>query len=66
MFFHTQNKKLNMLWIKKQRDSVGAFNEPVPLKKVHVDARLHSFAADVTLTQVFQNDESVAVEAVYW
>jgi hypothetical protein len=55
-----------MLWIKKQSDSVGASKDPVPLKEIHVDARLHSFAADVTLTQVFQNDESVPIEAVYW
>ncbi|CAF1392101.1 unnamed protein product [Rotaria sordida] len=54
-----------MLWIKKQSDLVGASNDPVPLKEIHVDARLHSFAADVTLTQVFQNNESVPIEAVY-
>jgi hypothetical protein len=55
-----------MLWIKKETSSLVASKESVPLKEVRVDARLHSFAADVTLTQVFQNDNSVPIEAVYW
>ncbi|CAF4112423.1 unnamed protein product [Rotaria sp. Silwood2] len=38
----------------------------VPLKKVHVDATIRSFAADVTITQVFRNDENVPIEAVYF
>ncbi|CAF0897377.1 unnamed protein product [Adineta steineri] len=55
-----------MLYIKKQQtSSLAASKELVPLKEVRVDARIHSFAADVTLTQVFQNDESMPVEAVY-
>ncbi|CAF1182039.1 unnamed protein product [Rotaria sordida] len=37
----------------------------VPLKQVRVDAKIRSFAADVIITQVFQNDEFVSVEAVY-
>ncbi len=37
----------------------------VPLKKVHVDANIRSFAADVTIQQVFQNDETTPIEAVY-
>ncbi|CAF1013391.1 unnamed protein product [Rotaria sordida] len=37
----------------------------VPLKQVRVDAKIRSFAADVIITQVFQNDEFVPVEAVY-
>ncbi|UJR18035.1 hypothetical protein I4U23_004936 [Adineta vaga] len=41
------------------------FKELVPLKEVSIDARIHSFAADVTITQVFQNDESIPIEAVY-
>ncbi len=55
-----------MLRIKQEVTSAAASNKIVPLKQVRVDAKLRSFAADVTLTQVFQNDESVAVEAVYW
>ena len=37
----------------------------VPLKSIQVDSRIRSFAADVTITQVFKNDESIPIEAVY-
>ncbi|CAF4648584.1 unnamed protein product, partial [Rotaria sp. Silwood2] len=37
----------------------------VPLKKVFVEATIHSFAADVTIIQVFRNDEETPIEAVY-
>ncbi|CAF1250191.1 unnamed protein product [Rotaria sordida] len=37
----------------------------VPLKKVNIDATIQSFAADVTITQVFRNDEKTSIEAVY-
>ncbi|CAF3800096.1 unnamed protein product [Adineta steineri] len=37
----------------------------VPLKKVNIKAELYSFAADVTITQVFRNDEQIPIEAVY-
>ena len=37
----------------------------VPLKEVSVDATVRSFAADVTITQVFRNDETKPIEAVY-
>ncbi len=55
-----------MLRIKQQTNPSVTLKESVPLKEVHVEACLHSFAADVTLTQVFRNDESVPIEAVYW
>lgn len=55
-----------MLRIKQEQTSGSTSNKTVPLKQVHIDTKLRSFAADVTLTQVFQNEESVAVEAVYW
>ncbi len=55
-----------MLRVKQEVASVEASNKIVPLKQVRIDSKLRSFAADVTLTQVFQNEESVAVEAVYW
>jgi len=55
-----------MLRIKQEQTSELTSNKTVPLKRVRVDAKLHSFAADVIITQVFQNDEPVAVEAVYW
>jgi len=37
----------------------------VPLKRVNVEAKVQSFAADVTITQVFRNDETKPIEAVY-
>ena len=37
----------------------------VPLKRVNVEATIRSFAADVTITQVFRNDETTPIEAVY-
>ena len=37
----------------------------VPLKRVNVEATVRSFAADVTITQVFRNDETKPIEAVY-
>ena len=37
----------------------------VPLKRVSVEATIRSFAADVTITQVFRNDETTPIEVVY-
>ncbi|CAF2453889.1 unnamed protein product [Rotaria sp. Silwood2] len=37
----------------------------VPLKKVHVEAYINSFAADVTVKQTFRNDDTKPIEAVY-
>ena len=37
----------------------------VPLKRINVEATIRSFAADVTITQVFRNDETKPIEAVY-
>ncbi|CAF3765012.1 unnamed protein product [Rotaria sp. Silwood1] len=54
-----------MLRIKQEIASSVASDKVVPLKKVYVDAKIYSFAADVTITQVFENDESMPVEAVY-
>ncbi|CAF3965719.1 unnamed protein product, partial [Rotaria sordida] len=54
-----------MLRITQEVPSLTASDKIVPLKQVRVDAKLRSFAADVIITQVFQNDESVPVEAVY-
>ncbi|CAF1045856.1 unnamed protein product [Didymodactylos carnosus] len=39
--------------------------EYVPLKRVNVEATIRAFAADVTITQVFRNDETTPIEAVY-
>ncbi|UJR07172.1 hypothetical protein I4U23_011460 [Adineta vaga] len=38
----------------------------VPLKKVDIDATINSFAADVTITQIFYNNENKPFEAVYY
>ncbi|CAF1315725.1 unnamed protein product [Rotaria magnacalcarata] len=37
----------------------------VPLKQVSVEAYIKSFAADVTIKQIFRNDETKPIEAVY-
>jgi len=37
----------------------------VPLKQVNIEATIRSYAADVTITQVFENNETVPIEAVY-
>jgi hypothetical protein len=39
--------------------------EYVPLKRVNIEATVNAFAADVTITQVFRNDETTPIEAVY-
>lgn len=49
-------------------DTTASRTQPkryVPLKQVSVQARIHSFAANVTIQQVFRNDETVPIEAVY-
>ncbi|CAF1531105.1 unnamed protein product [Adineta steineri] len=38
----------------------------VPLKKVNVNVTIDSFAADVTITQIFYNNENIPIEAVYY
>ncbi|CAF0977763.1 unnamed protein product [Rotaria sordida] len=55
-----------MLRIQQEVTSSAASDEVVPLKQIPVDAQLLSFVADALITQIFQNDESVPVEAVYW
>ncbi|CAF1202574.1 unnamed protein product [Adineta ricciae] len=37
----------------------------VPLKNISAEANIHWFAADVTLTQIYFNEESNSIEAVY-
>lgn len=39
--------------------------EYIPLKKIRVDANIRSFAVDVTIEQIFRNDEEKSIEAVY-
>lgn len=46
--------------------SFGTSSSPfIPLQQVSVEARIRSFAADVTIRQVFENRESFPIEAVY-
>ncbi|CAF3413897.1 unnamed protein product, partial [Rotaria sp. Silwood2] len=56
-----------MLRIKQ--DSVFSTQQPeqqyVPLKQVSVEAYIKLFAADVTIKQIFRNDETIPIEAVY-
>lgn len=55
--------------LQKKRDWYEPINESsqfnIPLKRLRVDANIRSFAANVTITQVFRNDEEVPIEAVY-
>ncbi|CAF0856477.1 unnamed protein product [Didymodactylos carnosus] len=37
----------------------------IPLKQIKVSTKIHSFAADVTITQFFHNEEQTSIEAVY-
>jgi len=37
----------------------------VPLKRVNIDATIRSFVGDVKITQIFRNDETTSIEAVY-
>ncbi|CAF2933261.1 unnamed protein product [Rotaria sp. Silwood2] len=37
----------------------------VPLKQVSIEAYIKSFAADVTIKQIFCNDDTIPIEAVY-
>jgi len=39
--------------------------QTVPLKRVKIEAIIRSFAADVSITQVFHNDEDTPIEVVY-
>ncbi|CAF1337573.1 unnamed protein product [Rotaria sordida] len=39
--------------------------EYVPLQRVNIEATIRAFAADVTITQVFRNNEKTPIEAVY-
>ncbi|CAF4485146.1 unnamed protein product [Rotaria sp. Silwood2] len=57
-----------MLRIKTRSNSIDnrqQLQNYVPLKQVSVDATIRSFAADVTINQVFRNDEATPIEAVY-
>ncbi|CAF0735610.1 unnamed protein product [Didymodactylos carnosus] len=55
--------------MQRKRDWDSSIHESlplyVPLKRVSADATIRSFAANVTITQVFQNHEAVPIEAVY-
>ncbi|CAF2966943.1 unnamed protein product [Rotaria sp. Silwood2] len=44
---------------------VNDSSKTIPLKQVNVSAKIHAFIADVTITQLFQNEEKTSVEAIY-
>jgi len=44
---------------------INQATQVVPLKNVNIHSLIRSFAADVTITQVFRNDEETPIEAVY-
>ncbi|CAF0840024.1 unnamed protein product [Adineta ricciae] len=46
-------------------NNVSVQDKFVPLKEVHIEGKIHSFAADVTIKQIFRNDENNPIEAVY-
>ncbi|CAF4077914.1 unnamed protein product, partial [Rotaria sp. Silwood1] len=49
-------------WDASIRESLQVY---IPLKQVNVEATIRAFAANVTITQIFHNDETVPIEAVY-
>ncbi|CAF1292907.1 unnamed protein product [Didymodactylos carnosus] len=55
-------KRNKMLRIKSNTVNESKY---VPFKSVSVDTKIRSFCADVTITQLFQNDEQQPIEAVY-
>ncbi|CAF0897560.1 unnamed protein product [Adineta steineri] len=54
-----------MLRIKNDLQANLSQEKYVPLKQVNIEGKIHSFAADVTIKQIFRNDESTSIEAVY-
>jgi hypothetical protein len=38
----------------------------VPLKEINIQSKILSFAADVTITQIFRNDEYKSIETIYY
>jgi hypothetical protein len=51
-----------MLRVKQNYLSTGQY---VPLKQVIIEASIYLFAADVTIKQIFRNNERTSIEAVY-
>ncbi|CAF0960934.1 unnamed protein product, partial [Adineta steineri] len=46
-------------------NQIKSTSEYVPLKQVNIESTIRSFAADVTITQIFRNDENTSIVAVY-
>ena len=59
------NKEARCTGLIFQPTLVASEKAYVPLRNVSVEAWIDSFAADVTLTQVFVNEEKTNIEAVY-
>ena len=54
------NSNARSIVLRKQNDEGY-----VPLKSISAEANIHWFAADVTLTQIYINEERNSIEAVY-
>jgi len=59
------NKNVQCIGLKFKPSSNESQQAYVPLRNVSVEAWIDSFAADVTLTQVFVNQEENPIEAIY-
>ena len=57
-----KNVQCTVLRFKPSNETKDAY---VPLRNISVEAWIDSFAADVTLTQVFVNQEESPIEAIY-
>ncbi|CAF4737144.1 unnamed protein product, partial [Rotaria sp. Silwood2] len=55
--------------LRTKQDSSFSTQQPeqqyVPLKQVSIEACIKSFAADVTIKQIFCNDDTIPIEAAY-
>ena len=58
----TRDEKYPEIYGGLQRTNSSAV---VPLRHVSAEAWIHSFAADVILTQVYENQERNPIEAIY-
>ena len=58
-------KKVQCTGLQFQSSSDKNQQAYVPLRNVSVEAWIDSFAADITLTQIFVNQEENPIEAIY-
>ncbi len=58
----TRDEKYPGISVGLQRTNSSAV---IPLRDVSAEAWIHSFAADVILTQVYEHSETNSIEAIY-